>query len=166
MASEGGGAETTSSSQGGGGGSGTDAGSGNIPSQRFRGVEIIDAHGKPLGEFDEIAEGPFIEEKSATGFGQLHPRTGQPVQTVAQWAEKQIFQKTVVRLHNLQRAATTRPAAGGSARIPALSEILRIRKFQFKIMSTAPEIQNAVQAQLTRLRARFPEWEFSVIFGP
>lgn len=41
-----------------------------------------------------------------------------------------------------------------------------LRKFQFKIMSTAPEVQNAVQAQLMRLRARFPAWEFSVIFGP
>ena len=99
-------------------------------------------------------------------FGQLHPRTGQPVQTVAQWAEKQIFQKTVVRIANLRRAAATRPAAGESPGVPTLREILGIRQFQFKIMSTAPEVQNAVQAQLTCLRARFPAWEFSVIFGP
>jgi hypothetical protein len=126
----------------------------------------VDARGDPLGEFDEIAEGIFIEEKLAQWFEQMHPRTGQPVQTIAQWAEKQIFQKTVVRIDNLQRAAATRPAAGGSSGVPTLPTILGIRKFQFKIMSTAPEVQSTVQAQLTRLHARFPAWEFSVIFGP
>ena len=146
------------------GGSGGES-SGRPPGQRFRGVEIVDTDGNPLGEFDEIAEGTFIEEKLAIGFAQLHPRAGRPVQTMAQWAEKQIFQKTVVRLDNLHRAAATRPVAGGSASVPALSEILGIRKLQCKIVSTSPEVQNAVQAQLIRLHARFPEWEFSVIFG-
>ena len=166
MASEGAGPEASSNFQGGGDSRGRGTGPGSTSSQRFHGVEIIDARGNPLGEFDEIAEDIFIEEKSAVGFGQLHPRTGRPVQTVTQWAEKQIFQKTVVRLDNLQRATATRPAAGGSLSVPTLSAILGIRKFQFKIMSTAPEVQNAVQAQLTRLRVRFPAWEFSVIFGP
>jgi hypothetical protein len=135
-----------------GGTGGEDAGS--SPEQRLRGIEIVDADGNPLGEFDEVAEGTF-----------LHPRTGRPVQTIAQWAEKQIFQKTVVRLDNLYRAAATRPVAGGSASVPALNEILGIRKLQFKIVSTSPEVQNAVQAQLIRLRVRFPAWEFSVTFG-
>jgi hypothetical protein len=166
MTGEGAGAEAASSSQGGGDGRGHGESPGSPASQTFRGVEIIDARGNPLGEFDEIAAGIFIEEKLAIGLGQLHPRTGRPVQTIVQWAEKQIFQKTVVRLDNLQRAVATRPAAGGSPYVPALSEILEIRKFQFKIVSTAPEVQNAVQTELTRLRARFPVWEFSVIFGP
>jgi hypothetical protein len=138
----------------------------SLSGQRFRGVEIIDAHGNPLGEFDEIAAGTFIEEKSALGVAYMHPRTGRPVQTSAQWAEKHIFQKTVVRIDNLQRAAATRPAPGGSPSVPTLQAMLGIRTFQFKIMATAPEIQHAVQAQVTRLRARFPAWEFSVIFGP
>lgn len=164
MAHEGAGPEASSSSQG-GGDTKSGAEPGSAPGQRLRGVEIVDTDGNPLGEFDEIASGTFIEEKSAIGFGHLHPRTGLPVQTVVQWAEKHILQKTVVRINNLQRAAATRPAAGGSPRVPTLGEILEIRKFQFKIMSTAPEIQNAVQAQLVRLRARFPAWEFSVVFG-
>ena len=138
----------------------------SLSGQQFRGVEIVDVHGNALGEFDEIAAGIFIEEKSALGFGHMHPRTGRPVQTIAQWAEKHIFQKTVVRIDNLQRAAATRPAPGGSLSVPTLPAMLGIRKFQFKIMATAPEIQHAVQAQLMRLRARFPAWEFSVIFGP
>jgi len=144
---------------------GSEKGPESLSGQRFRGVEIVDAHGNPLGEFDEIAAGIFIEEKSALRFGHMHPRTGRPVQTIAQWAEKHIFQKTVVRIDNLQRAAATRPAPGGSPSIPTLQAILGIRTFQFKIMATVPEIQHAVQAQLTRLRARFPAWEFSVIFG-
>ena len=166
MASEGAEAGASSSFQRDNGGRESDGDPESLSGQRFRGVEIVDARGNPLGEFDEIAEGIFIEEKLALGFGQLHPRTGQPVQPIAHWAEKQIFQKTVVRLDNLQRAAATRPAAGGSASVPTLPAILGIRKFQFKIMSTVPEVQSAVQAQLTRLRARFPAWEFSVIFGP
>jgi len=166
MASEGADAEASARSQGDRDGRGSSAELGSTSSQRFRGVEIIDARGNPLGEFDEIAAGIFIEEKSAMGFEHPHPRTGQPVQTVTQWAEKQIFQKTVVRINNLTRAAATRPAAGGSPGVPTLNEILGIRQFQFKIMSTAPEVQNAMQAQLTRLRARFPAWEFFVIFGP
>jgi hypothetical protein len=137
-----------------------------MPSQRVRGVEIVDARGNPLGEFDAILAGTFIEEKSALGIGQVHPRTGQPVQTVTQWAEKQIFQKTVVRITNLQKAAATRPAAGHTSEVPTLGEILQIHQLQFRIMATTPEIQNAVYAQLARLRARFPAWEFSVIFGP
>jgi hypothetical protein len=149
---------------------GSDASSERTPeypsARSFRGVEIIDARGNPLGEFDEIVGDTLIEEKSALGVGQLHPRTGQPVQTVVQWAEKQIFQKTVVRLHNLQRAAATRPTAGGSSRVPTLSDIQRMHKLQFRIAATTPEMRNAVQAQLTRLQTRFPAWEFSVIFGP
>jgi hypothetical protein len=145
---------------------GNEASPEGLSGPRFRGVEIVDAHGNPLGEFDEIAAGTFIEEKSALGFDHRHPRTGQPVQTIAQWAEKHIFQKTVVRIDSLQKAAATRPAPGGSLSVPTLQAILGIRKFQFKIMATDPEIQHAVQAQLTRLRTRFPAWEFSVIFGP
>lgn len=133
--------------------------------RRFRGVEIVDVRSNPLGEFDEIVGDTLIEEKSALGVGQLHPRTGQPVQTVVQWAEKQIFQKTVVRLHHLQRAVATRPTAGGSPYVPPLGDIQRIRKLQFRIAATTPEMRSAVQAQLTRLQARFPAWEFSVIFG-
>ena len=132
---------------------------------RFRGVEIVDVHGNPLGEFDEITAVAFIEEKSAMGYRQPHPRTGRPLQTAAQWAEKQIFQKTAVRIQNLQRAVATRPTAGGSASVPSLSTILGIRRLQFQISAATPEIQNAVQAQLARLRARFPTWEFSVVFG-
>lgn len=166
MASAEAGAGASPSSQGGSGDTGSDTKPESISGPRFRGVEIVDARGNPLGEFDEIAVGTFIEEKLALGFGQAHPRTGRPVQTIAQWAEKQIFQKTVVRLDNFQRAAATRPAAGGSLSVPTLRTLLQIREFQFKIMSTAPEVQNAVQAQLTRLRVRFSAWEFSVIFGP
>jgi hypothetical protein len=166
MASEGAEAGAASGSARGDGGRESDGDPGSISGQRFRGVEIVDARGNPLGEFDEITEGILIEEKLALGFEQVHPRTGQPVQTIAQWAEKQIFQKTVVRIDNLQRAAATRPAAGGSSSVPPLAAILGIRKFQFKIVSTAPEVQSAVQTQLTRLHARFPAWEFSVIFGP
>jgi hypothetical protein len=39
----------------------SDAESESVSGQRFRGGEIVDAHGNPLGEFDEIAAGTTEE---------------------------------------------------------------------------------------------------------
>ena len=114
---------------------GSEEGPEGLLGQRFRGVEMVDAHGNPLWKLDEIAAGTFIEEKSALGFDHMHPRTGQPVQTITQWAEKHIFQKTVVRIDNL-RELQRQTAPGGSPSVPTLQAMLGIRKFQFKIMAT------------------------------
>jgi len=59
----------------------------------FTGVEVVNANNAVLGEFDGInmAEGMFIEDKSADGLNMVNPRTGPPAQTPADWARKHVF---------------------------------------------------------------------------
>lgn len=132
----------------------------------YREVEIASAGGKSLGEFDVVMQGLFIEDKSARGLAIINPRTGLPQQTVAQWAEKQIFDKTVVRLTNLDEfAASTRPTSGGSQVVPSLEEIRGYRNLVFKIESASPELKPAVDFQLHNLRAKYPLWRFGAEYG-
>lgn len=134
--------------------------------QNADGVEIVDARGSPLGEIDRIRGGVIIEDKSAQGINTIHPRTGLPQQTPEQWAERQIYRKTVVRIRNLQTASATRPTVRGSATVPNLSEVQSIRELQFHVDADTPELRNAVVDQLARLRSQFPDWKFTAKFGP
>ncbi|MBE4750441.1 hypothetical protein G4177_19930 [Corallococcus sp. ZKHCc1 1396] len=134
---------------------------------RYKNVEIVDARGDPLGEFDEIQPGLFIEDKSARNLEVLHPRTGKPMQTAEQWAMKQIYEKTTVRLRNLMtRANATRPAVGGTPVVPAISELKAYRRFLFRIEEGRPALQEAVTRQLARLTEENPGWTFSATYGP
>lgn len=133
----------------------------------YRGVEIVDGTGSPLGEFDGVnmSRGRFIENKSASGLRRVNPRTGQPAQTPAQWAAKQIFKKTMTRIKNLGRAAKTRPTSGGSSNVPSLAEIRGIRHVHFVIDGSAPALRSAVFAELASLRTEHPGWIFTAEFG-
>jgi hypothetical protein len=133
----------------------------------FRGVEIVDANGSPLGEFDgvDMSRGRFVENKSAAGLGRLNPRTGRPQQTVVEWALRQIRQKTSTRIANLVRAAATRATASGSSTVPTLTEIQGIRSFHFVIDAATPALRAAVFAELASLRAAHPGWTFTAEFG-
>lgn len=130
-------------------------------------VEIVDARGNPVGEFDEVRvnEGKLFEDKSASGIDKVHPRTGQPVQTPQQWAERQIFDKTDKRIENLDKAAGTRNAKDRSEPVPTLDEIKGIHKLEFRIDNADPNLQQAVNAQLQRLEQKYPGWEFSASYG-
>lgn len=132
----------------------------------YQGVEIVDANGSPLGEFDHIKDGVFVEDKSARGMSAVNPRTGLSAQTPAQWAERQVYAKTEVRIQNLAKAAATRATKGGSATVPDLAEIKGIRKLEFHIDSTDANVESAVNHEISRLQAKHPDWSFSAIFGP
>jgi hypothetical protein len=129
----------------------------------FRNVEFVDARGSPLGEFDQIANGVLVEDKSARGLGTINPKTGKPQETADQWAQGQIFEKTDARISNLQKAVSTRTKDSNGA--PSLDEIKAMRHLEFRIESTAPEIQRAVQTQIDRLKAKYPDWTFTAKFG-
>ncbi|BAZ31899.1 hypothetical protein NIES4074_43720 [Cylindrospermum sp. NIES-4074] len=77
----------------------------------YRNVEIIDSAGNPIGEFDKIEDGVLIEEKSAIDISKLNPRTGKPFQTTDDWAARQIFVKTDIRIQNLEKAVNTKPTS-------------------------------------------------------
>lgn len=137
----------------------------SLQDKTFREVEITDARGSPIGEFDKIENGVIIEEKAATGLDKLHPRTGKPVQTPEQWAEKQVYEKTRVRLENLENATTTRPTVNGSPDVPSLDDVRTIRDLEFHIGGNNPALREAVQKQLERLKREFPDWNFDAHFG-
>ena len=128
---------------------------------RGQNVEIVDKQGVSLGEFDEIQATRFIEDKSARGLGTVNPRTNRAHQTTSEWAQRQIFEKTVVRIENLQhKAVATRATAPGE--IPHLDQIVKIRSLHFRIEAANSELFQAVDAELRNLRTRFPEWHFTV----
>lgn len=138
----------------------------NLVKSEYKEVEIVDKMGKPIGEFDKIEKGLFVEDKSAKGLSTLHPKTGKPLQTAGQWAEKQIYEKSVVRIENLQnKAVATRATKSGSQVVPSLDEIKTIRKLQFRIEGDSPELRNAVEEQIKKLSQKYPNWEFSAEFG-
>ena len=129
-------------------------------------VEIVDSTGNPIGEFDaiDIDLKTFVEDKSAKGLNTINPRTGKPYTTPIKWAEKQLYEKTVVRIKNLKEASRTRATKGNSA--PSLDEIKNFKKLIFKIEESGNEaLEQAVKTQLNKLRVEFPNWEFDVKFG-
>ena len=132
----------------------------------YTGVELVDAKGAPIGEFDRIEGTKFVEEKSAKGIRTLHPKTGKPVQTPEEWAKRQIYEKTVTRITNLSKATATRATKGGSATVPTLPEIQKYNELEFRIDSTDSDVVNAVNDQVAALKTAYPTWKFSAKFGP
>jgi hypothetical protein len=131
----------------------------------YRGVEIVDGAGSPIGEFDRIAGGVIFEDKSAAGLSIIAPGKTTPNQTPAQWAERQIFQKTKVRVQGQASAAGTRPTAGGTPNVPSLAEVRSLRTLEFSIDADTPALRSAVDVQLRRLHEEFPTWTFRARFG-
>jgi hypothetical protein len=141
-----------------------------------RGVEIVDKKGSPLGDFDGIRAGVIIENKSGLGIGRIDPRTGQsyPGTSPQDFAQKQIYGKTKVRIDNLRQAIQTRPQAkitedpaqaAGSSVFPSLKDVLTLRKIKFHIDAGSPAHRTAVEAQINRLRTENPDWTFTARYG-
>ena len=131
----------------------------------FRSVKV--RFGGDEHEFDETIIGGFVENKTATGL--RHPRNRQ---TEIQWAERQIFDKTVAKLEFIARsdvrAGADVRASGkpfGFAPDPSISELSAYRAYQFRISEDSNAIKIAVANVLARLSNRFPEFEFSAKFG-
>ncbi len=134
---------------------------------KLREIEITNELGGTLGEFDEIdlKNGIFYEDKSAKGLDIVHPRTGLPTQTPQQFADKQIYNKTKTRINNLAEAVGTREAKTNSLEVPTIDELKSIKEFKFRLDGNTPELKNAVENSLNKLRLEFPEYKFSAEFG-
>ena len=130
-------------------------------------VEVVNARGDVLGEFDEIDLNNrlLFEDKEARGLDRINPRTGRPALTVDEWAEKQLFNKTVTRITNLKLATATRASARGSTVVPSLDEVRSLRALVFRIEGDTPALRGAVENQLGRLRSSYPGWRFNAEFG-
>ncbi|GEM_PF-1138719 len=133
----------------------------------YKGVEIVDGFGKPIGELDEVGLKTlqFFEDKSAKGLNILNPSTGKPFQTAQEWAEKQILNKTTTRIENLKVAVATRETVSGTPIVPTLDEIRNIKSFTFRIDADTIDLRKAVENVLNQLRKDYPGYTFDVIFG-
>lgn len=135
---------------------------------KYRGVELHDAKNGALGEFDgvDLEKGIFYEAKSAQGLDRIHPKTGKPQQTPQQFTDKQLYQKTKVRINNLmQKAVGTRTTPDGTAEIPTLEQIKGIRHFEFQLDGDSPALRTAAENSLNKLRQEFPDYTFNIRFG-
>nr|WP_273388477.1 PrsW family glutamic-type intramembrane protease [Cohnella zeiphila] len=134
---------------------------------KYRGVELYDGKNGALGEFDgiDVEKGIFYEAKSAKGLDRIHPKTGKPQQTPQEFTDKQLYQKTKVRIQNLQKAVGTRRTSDGTPEIPTLDQIKGIRNFQFQLDGDSPALRAAAENSLNRLRQEFPDYTFSIRFG-
>lgn len=133
----------------------------------FTGVEVVNANNAVLGEFDGInmAEGMFIEDKSADGLNMVNPRTGLPAQTPADWARKHVFAKTAKRIDGLKQATGTRPTGVGTPTVPSIEDIRNFRRLHFRIEADTPEVQQAVEKELQNLTTTYPNWDFTAQYG-
>ena len=134
----------------------------------FRNVEVIDSSRKPVGEIDRVTFDPanpgnniMIEDKNAIGL--QNPLN---TQTEAQWAQKQIYDKTVARIDALDNTGIeTRSTKGGTPVVPTLNDLQTIKNYQFQIDSVDPALQAEVNKQVQALNAKFPNLTFSAKFG-
>lgn len=131
-------------------------------------IEIVNARGKCLGEFDEIdlQNKIFYEDKTAKGLDVVNPRTGLPSQTPEQFADKQIYTKTKNRINNLANSAGTREAKTNIVdNVPDILELQGIKNFVFRLDGDSPKLINAVQGSIKKLQVEFPDYTFDAIFG-
>ena len=146
------------------GGSGTGETLGKLNKE----IEIVDAKGKCLGEFDEIdlENKIFYEDKTAKGLDIVNPKTGKPTQTAQQFADKQIYTKTKNRINNLANSTGVREAKTNIIdNVPDITELQNIKKFVFRLDGDSQELINAVENSINKLKTEFPDYSFEATFG-
>ena len=136
----------------------------------YREIELVNPAGSNGGELDgiDMLKQAFIEDKSAENLYLVPPNRTEPVQTPAEWVQKQIVVKTDTRIAELEVATRARPtnrSANGSETAPRLSDIQSFRKLQFRIELIDGPLSTAMEEALTTIRTRHPDWDFSVVYG-
>lgn len=135
------------------GGSGT-AGVVNNPKE-------INIHGEISTEIDEVdlINKIIYKDKSAVNLYMDNPDVPQ---TEVQWAFKQILKKGANRIYALLQTDFT---LSGEGSLPDVESLKSIRDYIFRIDADTPALREAVQKQLDNLKAAFPDFNFSAIYG-
>ena len=128
----------------------------------FKEVHLAGLRNEAVGEFDGInmKEKIFIEDKRATGLTVINPKTGVPIQTAAEWAEKHVYNKTNRRIEGLKIAKYTYPQPA-----PDIESIRNFRRLHFRIDSDTPELRTATEDVIRQLKIKNPTWEFTAQYG-
>ena len=123
----------------------------------------VNIHGKINTEIDEVdlVNQIIYENKSAS---KLYMENPDFFQTEQQWAYKQIYKKGCNRIEALNQSKYTLSIVG-SENVPEIKSLKSIRKFVFRIDADTPELRQAVEQCLNMLRAKYPEYSFSAIYG-
>lgn len=123
----------------------------------------INIHGKINSELDEVdlIEGIIYEDKNAS---KLYIQNPDFPQTEQQWANKQIFNKTVNRINSLQQSEFTLSSTVSTV-LPTTDSLRRIRTFVFRIDADTPELRSAVSEAIYRLSKMYPDYIFKAVFG-
>ena len=121
----------------------------------------VNIHGKINSEIDEVdlINKIIYEDKSAAGLYMDNPDFPQ---TEAQWAYKQIYKKGSNRINALQQSDFTLSGAGS---LPDVKELKGIKDYVFRMDADTPGLRAAVQKELDNLKATFPDYNFSAVYG-
>lgn len=126
----------------------------------------VEIHGRINTELDEVdlTDKIIYEDKNGS---KLYMQNPDYPQTEEQWAEKQIFKKTVGRITALQQEdfAVGNINSQSSLPLPSKEELQQIRTFIFRIDADTPALREAVENVIKRLAEQFPEYSFSAIYG-
>lgn len=63
------------------------------------------------------------------------------------------------------RLVFNKKALYGSSIIPTLDEIMDVRMFNFRMDADTPELREAVQKTIEKLKQEFPSYTFTAEFG-
>lgn len=133
-----------------------------------REFDVRGQDGRPVTDIDEMRGGTLYEDKNAAGLSVIPPGRSAPNQSAAEWAQRQIYEITVRRLTGIPRRtnSTAQGRQPGSTRnVPNIADVQNARRYVFRIEVDNLPLRTAVQAELARLQAQFPDWTFDAIFG-
>ncbi|MHC5218406.1 hypothetical protein ACYSNR_17350 [Enterococcus sp. LJL128] len=123
----------------------------------------INIHGKLNTELDEVdlVNKVIYEDKSAA---KLYMENPDFPQTEKQWTQKHIFKKGSNRLDALNQKDIS-ISGGDSGLVSSVDEIKNIKDYTFRIDADTPALREAVQEQISILQKKYPDYNFSAIYG-
>lgn len=85
-------------------------------------------------------------------------------QTEEQWAYKQIYKKGKNRIEAINQSEYSLSIVGSDS-VPEIDSLKSIKSFVFRIDADTPQLRNAVENCLEKLRVNYPDYNFSATYG-
>lgn len=128
-----------------------------------RSYKEVNIHGNISTELDEVdlLNRIIYEDKSAE---KLYMETLDFPQTEEQWANKQIYKKTINRMEAINQMEYSVSIVGSDS-VPEMESLKSIKKYIFRIDADTPQLRKAVEKCLEKLREKYPEYNFLVVYG-
>ena len=85
-------------------------------------------------------------------------------QTEIQWANKQIYKKTINRIDAINQSEYSLSIVGSDS-VPEIESLKNINNYVFRIDADTPQLRCAVEICLEKLRIKYPDYNFSAVYG-